>query len=296
MIFRFLILPTIALTFLSSSPHLSADAPTEATLKNEKLTATFTAKSGLRLAKFHLSSVDINLFKESETTVRGLKTWIMNPFEIIEHRDELSTLDGRIKQVSSNQLKLTSAVSDKLKLQSEWIATLKDDQLDIEMRVYNWSNVSIDLSVWSVGAISPNAKIRIPFDSPTPSEKMKPQFPQELYLYKWSYLQDPRLTSNVEALSFSVGYPETETFFKLGLLSKAGVLELCKGTQKLTIASPHETGATYPEGGANISFFQTPTTAETVFAEIEHMSPIKTIAPNEYHSLFLTLRVEAITD
>lgn len=123
------------------------------------------------------------------------------------------------------------------------------------------------VACWSVLSFARRGSIVVPWDGQHP-----PTLPD------WTPWPQPGVHLGKHAVAAHLGGPLHGPAYKVGVVAPPGWIALHRGAEALVSFSPFEPSATYPEGGANVTFFEAEDGAEVSWCEIEHVGPLRWIA------------------
>ena len=268
----------------------SAASAAEITLQNAVSEARFTYEDGIRLSSFRLAG-EPNVLREGPAATRGVKTWIMAPADLVPVRDTLSEAPAQAEPLSPTAVRLWMPEPNASGLRLEWVAVLDaaEAQLTVTHRVHLEAGPPRHLSVWALAAFDTETVITAPFPR---SSAFPATYPVPIHFFRWTNLGDPRLRMTREALVVDLQLRVPAANLKFGLVQPQGVLEAHRGATRARFQVDYDPLGTYPEGGGNLTVFASANPNGRGFGEVEHMSPLFLLKPQETAELVQEIRLE----
>lgn len=146
-------------------------------------------------------------------------------------------------------------------------------------------NVGVEprtVACWSVISFARgNGRIVVPFGR---AERDR----RRLVLPSWTPWPQPGVAFGRDALAADTAALVEGEAYKVGVITDAGWVAFVRGGDALVDSAPFDAGASYPEDGANVTFFEY-SDARRSWCEIERVGPLKTLARGEATQLSQTI-------
>lgn len=256
-------------------------------LKNEHLEAAFSVNDGLRLAVLGKPGGE-NILRKSSEPVRGLKTWVMMPSDIIGIRDMLSEEAAELTSSDDSAIRMTTSAPNNWGLVLEWVATLaaSGEELQLIQRVHNHGEDVLYLGLWSIAAFPEGTCLKIPFDR---APSLAKDHPNQIAVFPYTDLGDSRIRNTREELQVDIRKGGETESIKLGIVQPQGRVQAARNGQVMQMRSSYHPDALYPEGGMNATVYAAPANGERLFGEAEVMGPLQLLEPGEAMDLVLSI-------
>jgi len=145
--------------------------------------------------------------------------------------------------------------------------------LRLDCRLVNVGTRYRRVACWSLLSFRRDGAILVPFGdaSDAPSRFVRPS---------WTEWPQPGLAFGEKALLASLGGAMRGDFLKVGVITEPGWGAFLRSTEALVSHAPFDPAASYPEGGANVTFFES-RERNPGWAECECVGPLRRLAPGE---------------
>lgn len=165
------------------------------------------------------------------------------------------------------------AVQDVTGIQITVRLEMADDkpELKITHTITNKKDVSMKGSVWCLSVMAPGGIALVP--QPTEDTGLLPN--RALVMWPYARFTDSRFTICDKYLAVAQDTKATDAF-KLGINNTSGYSAYINGGQALVKYIEYQHGAEYPDGGCSTEVY-----TNNLFEELESLSPLYTLAPEE---------------
>jgi hypothetical protein len=209
----------------------------------------------------------------------GVRTWFME-----SQQNDDSPLParqpGEFKTVTPLKVVVEGATDPATRLRVGLEVSLDPEKPVMRVRhlLTNAGEKDRKVAVWSINALKRDGKIIVPW-----GEGEKP-FRTVVY-YPITSAKEPGLQLGLKALGLDLSLPVTTGQMKVGIRTESGWAAHVMGDSVLKVSAPFAVGGDYPEGGANLTVYQTGAAKNEGWSEIEHISQSETLKPGRTLSL-----------
>lgn len=167
--------------------------------------------------------------------------------------------------------------------------SLRDDApvLEAAYRLHNESDAERAVACWSMISYELDGRIVAPFGE-------APRTRRRVVLPWWASWPQPGVAWGRRAMAADVATPLNGHTYKVGVITDSGWLAFVRGRSALVSSAPFDPAATYPEDGANVTFFVLD--KERRWCETEQVGALQRVAPGGYAELRETLTLVELPD
>jgi hypothetical protein len=267
-------------------PHTETAGSTEAIVARGLWLRTHSIEAYVEIyPAFRLLAVQTpggtSLMADHTVTEKGLRLAFMEPEQTSASFDvgnqpaeviECTAASARFQLSAASGLRYTISVS----------LDRNEPRLQFACSLENVGSAPRTVACWSVISFARgNGLIVAPFGR---EEGVR----RRLVLAPWTPWPQPGVQFGLGALVADTTSPLNGEAYKVGLISDAGWIAFVRDGEALVDFAPFDSSASYPEDGANITFFEG-SDARRSWCEIERVGEMKTIAPGEKTHLSQTL-------
>lgn len=280
----------VALAFLSLSCAAvwarAAEEPQGAWLRRPHAEAFIQVSPNLRVRQFQRPGRP-SLLAEAPSPEIGLRVAVMEP-EQNPLSYEVTQASAAVVEEGESFVLARTEVAPQSKLSLDLRAELDaaEPVLRLTYRLTNHGDAERTLSIWSLVAL-PRKGVGVVAagDRPRPLRRLVLPF--------WSAVPNAGFHLGRNSVLLDFDAPLTGNAFKAGVVNELGEVAAVREGEAILMHSPFVPGATYPEGGANITLFQLG--GERAWAEIEQVGPLTAVPPGGALERVETLRLFAVT-
>jgi hypothetical protein len=222
------------------------------------------------------------LFADGRTNEQGLRLAFMEP-EQIPQSFEVGNQPAKV--IERNDRRVNVRLIEAAALRYD-IAIAIDDREPRLNLTYTLTNVGASerrVACWSLVSYALDGTIVVPFGKDDRARR-------RLVLPWWTKWPQPNASIARSAMSVDVSKPIEGTAYKVGLITEPGWIAFARGQHALVSQIAFDADRTYPEGGANITFYIDRNRAET-----EQVGPLTQLAPGEWTQMRESLRMIRFT-
>lgn len=236
-------------------------------VKSDKIEAFVATQPKFRILSIRKPG-DQSLIADAKIDEPGVRLAFMSPNQIKTSFDPgLTTAE----QIGAGTFQLKPA--DGLQYTVTVTPDATKPKLAITYELKNVADQPRTVAVWSVSSFPCDGVISVPTGQQRRARR-------RMVMSWWSRFPVPGLVFGRDSLSLDTTAAKDPGVMKLGLITDAGWAAFTRGGSAIVSRVSFDATATYPEDGPNITVFQG-ITAKGARAEIEQMSPLKNLAPQE---------------
>ncbi len=213
-----------------------------------------------------------SMFGEGETwyTYGGHRIWLSpEGFPETYYPDN----DKVLYSTFANGAEFIPPVQDVTGIQISVKLEIAEDKPEIKIshKIANTNSRYIKGSVWCLSVMAPGGTALVP--QPTEDTGLLPN--RTLVMWPYARFSDPRFTLADKYITVAQDKDATEAF-KFGINNTCGKAAYINGGQALVKYVEYQNGAEYPDGGCSTEVY-----TNNLFEELESLSPLYTLAPEE---------------